>query len=336
LNQPGGQRLAGLDAVRFVCALIVVIGHNPPSWRFLGSAGHGAVLVAKLARDMTSGPAAVIVFFVISGFCIHWPHRGNSQPIGADYFLRRYIRIGAPLGAALLVSPYFGISSGELLGSVLWSLYCELIYYTIYPILLRIATRLSWEHLVVVAFAAATAWVVARPNPSGNYTSASVFSDSVIGLPCWLLGCLMAERKLPAVPSTRKIWLWRALVYCTSILALELRFHSFVHYDLSLNFFGILVMYWLSRELSYHQAKRPWQWLERAGAWSYSLYLFHLAGIELPAKLFRHWSEGAQWVVRTPITLVACYLFYLVFERPSHRLARLAAGAVRPRLASST
>jgi peptidoglycan/LPS O-acetylase OafA/YrhL len=334
LNRSQGKRFAGLDAIRFVCAFTVVMSHAPSSLRFLSNAASPLVFAAKVARDLFNGPAAVIVFFVISGFCIHWPYR-DGEHIGLDYFARRYIRICVPLGAVLVISPYFGVPATELMKTVLWSLYCELVYYTIYPLLTRIAARFGWERLTIVTFVAALLWVLVHPNPSGNYATDNVVTASLIGLPCWLMGCVVASRRLPAMPSTRSIWLWRAAIFFLSLVALELRFHSPLHHDLTLNFFGILVMYWVSRELSYHENTRPWSWLERAGAWSYSLYIFHGPASRLPRMLFPHWSEAADWLARTPLTLASCYVFYRLFESPSHRLARRVAEAVRPRLASS-
>jgi peptidoglycan/LPS O-acetylase OafA/YrhL len=330
LTQIQVKRFAGLDAIRFVAAYTVVMSHSPSSWRFADRAGHEAVLVAKVVRDLFNGPAAVIVFFVISGFCIHWPQRTSSH-IGADYFVRRYLRIGVPLGAALLLSPHLGMSDHELRGRVLWSLFCELLFYSIYPALVRVAACVGWTRLTAASFAIAFTWAIVMPNRFGNYFTGNVFNDALLGLPCWLMGCLLAERELPPAPSVKAIWVWRCTVYCVSVLLLELRFHSPLHSDLTLNFFGILTMFWLSRELSYGQRVRPWMWLERAGAWSYSLYIFHLPANLLPGRIFPTWSEGEQWLLRTPLTLAICYLFYLAVEKPSHRLARMAGSAVRPR-----
>jgi peptidoglycan/LPS O-acetylase OafA/YrhL len=329
LNHAQGKRIAGLDAIRFVCAFSVVESHSPGLVAFAERGGRVALLAAKLVRDAFNGPAAVIVFFIISGFCIHWPHR-NGKGISADYFLRRYIRIGGPLAAAVLICPWLGIPVADLAKSILWSLYCELIYYTLYPLLLHVAARFGWHRLTAVAFLVAFAWALARPNRDGNYASANAFSASLLGLPCWLMGCVLAERQPLATPSTKNIWLWRSAVYFSSVFVLELRFHSSLHFDLTLNFFGVLCLYWLPRELVYNQTTPPPSWLERAGAWSYSLYVFHVAAIALPGRLFPHWSEAAQWFIRSPLTLAVCYLFYRLFEEPSHRLARAAAAAVRP------
>lgn len=279
-------------------------------------------------RDSVNGPAAVIVFFVISGFCIHWPYRMGER-IGIDYFVRRYVRIGVPLCAAFLISPYFGLSSLDLGNSVLWSLYCELVYYSIYPLLARAARRVGWRTLTVLAFLLAFWWAIVSPNPTGNYTTANLVRSSATGLPCWLMGCLLAERQFSEVPGARGIWLWRCAVFIASVVTLELRFHTPVHFDVSLNFFGILVMYWLFRELNHCRTQPPWAWLERAGAWSYSLYILHPAASHLPEKLLPGAAPGLLWLVRIPLTLAVCYLFYLVAERPSHRLARLAASMLR-------
>jgi len=325
---PHTKRFAGLDAIRFVCAYAVTSAHNPSSLAFARELGPTAEVIAKILRDSVNGPAAVIVFFIISGFCIHLPYRAG-QPIGIDYFVRRYLRIGIPLCAALLISPLVGIPAGDLVKSVLWSLYCELVYYSIYPLLRGAATRVGWLTLTALAFLLAFSWAIVWPSPWGSYTTANVFRDSVIGLPCWLMGCLLAEREPFRVPSTRGIWLWRGAVFIASVSTLELHFHTRVRFAVSLNVFAILVFFWLSRELGYGQKHLPWSWLERAGAWSYSLYVLHPAAGRLQSFLFPSWPLGVTWLLRIPLTLLTCYAFYRAVEKPSHRLARAAANALR-------
>jgi peptidoglycan/LPS O-acetylase OafA/YrhL len=251
--------------------------------------------------------------------------------------VRRYIRIGGPLCGALLISPYLGIGAEFLLKGVLWSLYCELVYYTVYPAVRRAARRFGWELLTIAAFAAAFCLAIVHPERYGNYSSGNVFWDSLLGLPCWLMGCVLAERPRRSVPTTKKLWLMRSGVFLASVGVLELRFHSPLHSDLTLNFFAVLTLYWLSLELSYYGTGKhaPWALLERAGTWSYSLYVFHLAANNLPVVLFPSMSDLGRALVRMPLTLAACYLFYLLIERPSHRLARLAARAFAPAASGS-
>ena len=332
-SQAPVKRFAGLDAIRFVCAYVVVTGHSPALLPYMERMGRTAGIVGKLLRDTINGPAAVIVFFVISGFCIHWPYRSGER-IGIAYFARRYLRIGIPLCAALLISPFVGIPVSDLVKSVLWSLYCELVYYSIYPLLARAARRVGWRALTAVAFLAAFSWALVWPSPFGSYTTASVFRDSLLGLPCWLMGCMLAERSLPRTPSLGGIWPWRCAVFAASIASLEIHFHTRLHFDLSLNFFGILVYCWLFRELDHCRTNPPWSWLEQAGAWSYSLYVMHPAASRLPTMIFPEWSFGLQWLIRIPLTLGTCYVFYLTVEKPSHRLARVVASRLTRPLAA--
>jgi len=72
INTPALQRKDELDLIRGLCAFSVVLCHTQ--------------LPAKYASDTTrlifhtiaNGPAAVVVFFLISGFCIHYPY-SNGQ-----------------------------------------------------------------------------------------------------------------------------------------------------------------------------------------------------------------------------------------------------------------
>src|SRR5690242_18982998 len=108
-------------------------------------------LIKSIWDILFCGPAAVIVFFVISGFCIHYPFRGVERLQVSSFLARRYIRIGIPALAAmglagwtgvqalLLKSPSFAftldairhVNDGHT--GLIWSLVCELIYYTCYP-----------------------------------------------------------------------------------------------------------------------------------------------------------------------------------------------------------
>ena len=74
------QRVAGLDSIRAICAFWVVMGHigAPPLLEGLDEANPIAKVVAGIYGNLWSGPAAVIVFFVISGFCIHYPYASDA------------------------------------------------------------------------------------------------------------------------------------------------------------------------------------------------------------------------------------------------------------------
>src|SRR4051794_26597060 len=100
-------RVRGLDSIRVLCAFWVVMGHfgSPPIMEGVARTSLIGWLVNGLYNNMSSGPSAVTVFFIISGFCIHYPyakaHRISSL---TEYFSRRYVRIGVPVLAAILLS----------------------------------------------------------------------------------------------------------------------------------------------------------------------------------------------------------------------------------------
>jgi peptidoglycan/LPS O-acetylase OafA/YrhL len=68
-----------IDAVRFLAAFCVVLHHalgRPHKLEKLGEHlfGPGSQWLADLLASVWFGPAAVIVFFVVSGYCVHGPH----------------------------------------------------------------------------------------------------------------------------------------------------------------------------------------------------------------------------------------------------------------------
>jgi peptidoglycan/LPS O-acetylase OafA/YrhL len=99
----------GLDTIRFFCALWVVMGHfgAPPLPAFIDKSTLPGLLTIGIYNNLTSGPAAVIVFFVISGLCIHFPHAVTlSIPNGGTYLVRRYLRIVPPMLVAIAIAQW--------------------------------------------------------------------------------------------------------------------------------------------------------------------------------------------------------------------------------------
>src|SRR5580658_5352825 len=130
------NRYFALDALRFVLAFWVVIGHFR-TFPLFGSETHQTGVVRWLARGFDTvvwGPPAVMAFFVISGFCIHYPNRSPGAFPVLMFYGRRYTRILVPVGVALLLMRMlFGAvdvwgASSILWKGTLWSLLCEEIY----------------------------------------------------------------------------------------------------------------------------------------------------------------------------------------------------------------
>jgi peptidoglycan/LPS O-acetylase OafA/YrhL len=319
--------VGGLDTLRFICALSVMLCHlgGPPvlAWldksHGLGKAAHG------LYGSLFPGAPAVIVFFLISGFCIHYP---NSQPGGCafnalSFYIRRFIRIALPVYVLEKLITATGRDFGEIDGVVIWSVHCEMIYYAAYPVLRVLNRWLSWQQITALAFAGAAValWLHRGQN---EFLNLGVKAASMVGLPCWLLGLLVAESaSRPWAVSGRIIAVCRLGIYGLACSATVLRFHGGIGFPLSLVFFSMACYVWLRFELAWRRMYPSPAWLEKGGAWSYSLYLLHFPALSFVGGwLGQGTGTWLGWTAIVGSALVISYVYYLAVEKPSHALAK--------------
>jgi peptidoglycan/LPS O-acetylase OafA/YrhL len=322
-----------LDALRFVLAFWVLTSHFGAAPLFAGAdtSNKFVWLVVHGWMRFFFGLPAVIGFFVISGFCIHLPFwNARKFPVG-KYYARRYIRILIPVIGALAINrligvhdPIFGKHS-VLWQSVLWSLLCEEIYYAVYPALRVIRQRIGWLPIMAVSFCAAVILLIVNRH-SLTWTDVGPISTAIILYPVWLLGCLLAEESESLVPfdSSARIWMWRFLAWLGSFVCMRLTFYYQVPYPQSMMWFGILAYFWIRNEIAYGKHHKPSELLVFGGAWSYSVYLFHEPAMRIVQKLnLPNFGEMPNWILSTGLILAMAYAFYLLIERPSHKLARM-------------
>lgn len=318
------SRIKGLDTIRFICACWVVLSHVPHPESDAVRMSHFLRLLNGLFKIAFNGPAAVIVFFVISGFCIHYPYRNKAKIDLSEFYARRYIRIGVPFLVAVVLSVIARLQLAFLFETVLWSLVAEIIYYTIYPLLSRLNARFGWKRMIILSFV--ISYLVVLTNPTAkNYASYGWHLNWLVGLPCWMLGCFLAEEvgRLATTPGNA-IWLWRSGVLIASVACLCLRFFSPIGYPLTLNVFGVLVYFWLRQEIPYFQVQTPAGYLEKAGQWSYSLYLTHMVVFGfMSIHPIQFLSRFLNIFITLPLAFTCAYIFYQLVEKPSHHLAKM-------------
>jgi peptidoglycan/LPS O-acetylase OafA/YrhL len=318
-------RVRGLDTIRFFLAIWVAIAHF---WVPLDIDKSGIVgkAIVGLYTNFVNGHAAVIVFFVISGFCIHYPYRYKQELLLFPYFSRRHLRIWIPIAVAAICGMPFGLKYTLLERSILWSLFAEEIYYVIYPILLFLRRRFGWKKILFFAYIGASAIVSSNPTIN-DYASYGPYLTWLLGLPCWLLGCCLAERadRLKEIASIVEvnIWKWRFGAWLLSFICAVMNFHSPIKYGISLTLFAIFAFFWLQKEIINYQSYPPLPIFENAGKGAYSIYLFHLVTPPLYKALnLPVFAPAIQLFVNLFFALILCYLFYLLVERPSHALAK--------------
>ena len=167
----------GINTIRFLASLWVMFGHQGffPIAYGLDRSDPVARVIQGVLNNLICGPAAVIVFFVISGFCIHLPFRKDHQLNIKKFLARRYFRIGLPwIGLVVMTQLLLGresaVAYSRLYDGIFWSLFAELVYYTLYPLLLRLRRRIAFEQMIVFSFILALG--IAATNPkAGNYPS---------------------------------------------------------------------------------------------------------------------------------------------------------------------
>jgi peptidoglycan/LPS O-acetylase OafA/YrhL len=321
-----------LDALRFVLAFWVAMGHYQMIPLF-GEPNRGVGFWHLLSRSWNTvvfGTPAVIVFFVISGFCIHLPFRGTAKIDVGRYYLRRYTRILIPVAGALIVYRLLGqrlVFLGEhsiLWESPLWSLACEEIYYALYPALRSCRNRFGWIFLLPSSFVIAVLIAATHPH-AVTWHVFGPLGTAMMLLPVWLLGCLLAEQaeSLTTAKPVFSIWFWRFVAWFGCWVSEMLHFKMGLPYTQTMVWFGVLAYFWVRQEITHGKAHSPNRFLVAAGAWSYSLYLMHVPGGELFASLhLRSLGPVPDWCLVMASSLLFSYLFYILVERPSHKLAR--------------
>lgn len=327
------RRIHGLDTIRFIAAAIVVFGHFGiplPIWLGEEAKGMWRVLRGVIGCSF-NGPAAVIVFFVVSGFCIHYPQsRGRSLYL-PSYLIRRLVRIALPAIAAAHWITSVGVELRPTSYGVFWSVICEVIYYLLYPIFLWLARKAGWSTLVAISSCVCVLmwWWNAQviTDSFGSYISLGHWTW-VNGLPCWLLGCWVADKPLQNIRHfVQKLWALRAGVLAASIVLRIAQFHVdsfFASNCITLNLFAFLVAYWLRYETSDLKVHKSEPFSDRLGQWSYSVYLVHPIVPPMLAMLFT-WStlrEFGPWLLIITSSFVLSYVFYRLVERPAHLLAQ--------------
>ncbi|MBS0663763.1 MAG: acyltransferase [Verrucomicrobia bacterium] len=347
-------RLWSLDVLRGGCALVVFLSHwhlwssfAPQGGieRFIRALGENCYTAFVTLTWPTGGHhPAVICFFVLSGFCIHFPfakRAHDGQPLAGwkDYFHRRFLRImpaywaACALGLAFVAIETLRPSGSELLAlhaisppeeiavrlTGLSGLYpreifagnyllntvaVEIVMYALYPWFHALAARGHWTGLGVAFVLMQGFAVLLLRWVTPFWVFNSVF---MLGL-FWYFGAFAAERFVRHGARIRGIWFglgWGAF------LALKTVPHF---YGLNIVRQAVwalvctLGILWVLRREARHPA-----WRDRpvvaamryAGRVSYSLYAIHTPAIMLATWLLLVGFHQEDYLVQLAANLGA-------------------------------
>lgn len=348
------RRVAGLDGIRGLAALYVVVHH---CWLltfpgYPGNSGPGWL------GWLLHGRLAVVLFITLSGFSLAIaPARDGWQLRGSLRFARRRAwRVLPTYWAALVFSlviagavtplplsappsarsvAVYGLLVQDIVvapvpNGAFWSIAVEAGLYLAFPLLLLIRRRAG----AAATLAAATVPVIAIGllHP-GMSTTAKSTGFTLELAPLFALGLIAAGIVAAGDQIRRWPWHWlAALAAAPVVLLMVLKGSVWTvnHYywiDLAI---GPAIAMLLTAVATQRSAALVWLLTTRPmrglGGFSYSLYLIHLPIVALVSRrlVAPHVASGmpAFWVtlaLAVPISLVAARLFATVFEIPFQR-----------------
>jgi peptidoglycan/LPS O-acetylase OafA/YrhL len=262
------------------------------------------------------GYTGVQLFFVVSGFCIHYRHaRDRNLPIELrDYFTRRARRIYPAYFASLILTslvllapklilsisrskPIDWIETGQLdyllanatftqqiwpdsltFNGVYWTLVYEVQFYLVYPLAHWIARRTGWIPLLLIFGAAEAAHFGWGLNLGIPHLFVYRFYE-------WLLGVVAAELYFRPPSTTGKTLIISCSAACgmTGIVSLFTpSLYPWRDMLLATGYFAaILACGWHSLGSSARNYNRVVRVIPWVGIFSYSLYLVHVPVIDL-------------------------------------------------------
>lgn len=357
-----------VDALRGLAALSVALYHvRTELWvGWTEIRAHPGVYsladqsLAFLGVPMRFMGAGVLLFFVISGFCIHGPQAcqdmaGQHRVDWPRFMVRRLLRIYPPYLAAVILSVVVvlittGLSASDgqrffvsilmlqnhwppggqiSVNSSLWSLPVEMELYLAYPLAWWLGRRVGWA--VVLGGAIALSSMVQLASMTGDCWLDNGFLPF---LGAWCTGAWMAEQRCRnAIPAWNAWWCAGLALAIVVAIATELMVNLHGLSSWLWTLVGGLALVWASSPTTSSMPVgkcryRSWVSIVAGiGTFSYSLYLIHYPLFHLAGHVWQQQfgAKPASILISLAAVLLVVPLaqvFHRCIEAPSHRLAR--------------
>jgi len=296
---------------------------------------------------------AVVLFFLISGFCIHYPNTvGNVRPCWKTYLIRRFWRIYPAYFAALVLT--VGISylcltlwgdknwdvskisrvatltqnyppgNGQLLSNPsLWTIPLEIEFYLLYPFAFLFFSSLRSTLLWLVAFGISGLSIILSYQGYQWLTFTALFL-----WPSWLLGGWIAElyrdQKLERI-KLKYLLPFLGFTLATALISRYQNWETWTQYFAWTAFYSGFFIFCLSHTRLLHRVigirlTKAVSWI---GKISFSLYLIHFPLFKLFGYLHREIfnEKPTNFLISLfylfPVIIVAG-LFFRWVEKPIH------------------
>ena len=355
------QHVESITILRGLAALGVVIFHvriflwtgwhsirnNPDQFSIFDR------LVSWLSLPAPILGEGVLLFFVISGFCVHYPQAGlNTSMNLRKYIIRRFFRIYPPfvvtVAISLLAVQYFPWTSPEAEPWVanlflvhnylpainsqissnmsLWSIPTEVEFYLAYPFLLILWRK--WGPLQALTLFGTISLVSVGLYFQG--LRGIVFSAFTFYI-LWWSGAYLAElHAADRLPKPRAVTVLLGIaLLATGTIALQQGEKLVMVQRFLFGGFFILLVWWFLVKEPFPQSKDS-RWakaLVYLGNISFSLYLIHYPLLQVCGLVWmeKMGSPPKNFLIPLAFSGLAvgvAHVFYHMVELPSHKLAR--------------
>lgn len=372
------MRYRSLDSVRGLAAIIVVFYHAiltfPGSFedrlalRTNGFDEKFAWLYLTPLRILVAGPAAVYLFFVLSGFVLAISLSGGGRETYAKFMLKRIVRIWLPFAGAILISAILAKSLSHLplkgtsewmhqtwtspvgpfkifvhlamlgtdisLDNPMWSLIHEMRISFIFPLIFLAATKrpLTLTTATLILFASSV-FLQIHNNLSPIITS---YLTTLCYLPLFVLGIMISLHKKVVLQFLDKLPI-KTRVCCWIFSLIGLGYSPVVtsvvdrfHDSVLLLINGLAASAIVVLTVTGNRVRH---FLEKRhflwlGKISYSLYLTHVVIFAVVLRLF----AGLPLFLLLPICIGIALVFAAVFQRYVEQPAAAAGRLIASRL----
>jgi peptidoglycan/LPS O-acetylase OafA/YrhL len=228
--------------------------------------------------------------------------------------------------ATLLIARALGPGYIPALRGILWTVYAELAYYALYPLLLPFIFRFGIERVLALSLTISFSLIVTHPHEIYLFAFGPKLTW-LFNAPLWLMGCYLAERRtqITDLASRFPINILRlgviAYCYVSTLLANHMGAYA-LGYTWTIWFFGAYCMLWLAAEMKKGTGKKTFVMLERFGLAGYSLYLMHMIAIHFVQTNLKDLTPLGYWLTTSIIIFALTWIFYRSVEWPAHKLAR--------------
>jgi peptidoglycan/LPS O-acetylase OafA/YrhL len=300
---------------------------------------------------------AILLFFLISGFCIHYPNTlSDTKPCWKIYFKRRFWRIYPTYLIAILftsvisyfchmkwgdidwnferifrvatVSQNYPPGNGQFLTNPsLWTIPLEIEFYALYPLAFFCILKFGFFTLLIlsVGFSVLGIYLTRLGLQWVSYTSLLLW-------PSWLLGAWIASlhrenklSKLKIVPVSSMLILFLVIALASRLKNWE----GWTQYASWTGFYFTLFLVFLRFEKSITGLRenlffKSLAWL---GQISFSLYLIHFPLFKLFGfiHLYYFQEKPANFIISLaymiPVFFLA-WIFYRLIEHPIHKWSK--------------